>query len=249
MRFGLFVFIVTMCCCILASAFGQASASTLTLLTENYPPYNIVSPLNGQITGASTEKIIELMHRAGQAYTLTSYPWSRALEMTRNDADTCLFSTTRTAERESRFKWIGPLVKHNVWTVFARADDTRHPASLEELRPYTMGAYRKAAVGDYLALKGFATDLANYDADNPRKLLYGRFDFWATGRLLGIATLKAQGLSEKIVPIFDFHQVEMYLACNVNLSQKRVDRFNRLLRKMEDDGTVAKIEARYKLHK
>jgi polar amino acid transport system substrate-binding protein len=248
MRFGLFVFIVTMCCCVFACAdvSAQAPAPTLTLLTENYPPYNIVHPLSGQVTGTSTEKVIELMHRAGQAYTLTNYPWSRALQMARNDADTCLFSTTRTAEREAKFRWVGPLVKHNIWTVFARADDQRHPTSLDAMRPYTIGAYRKAAVGDYLALKGFTTDLANYDADNPRKLLYGRFDFWATGRLLGMATLKEQGLSGKIVPIFDFHQVAMYLACNLSVPQERIDHFNRLLKKMEIDGAVAKIEANYK---
>jgi hypothetical protein len=38
----------------------------------------------------------------------------------------------------------------------------------------------------------------------------------------------------------------MYLACNLGLSQERVDRYNHSLKKMELDGTVSKIENKYK---
>ncbi|MBC3918559.1 ABC transporter substrate-binding protein [Undibacterium sp. CY18W] len=225
---------------------GQASVPVLNLVTEHYPPYNFVKPATGEVTGISTDKVLEIMRRSDTPYTISAYPWSRALQMARSDPNTCIFSTTRTAERESRFKWIGPLIKKNIWTIFARADDSRRPTSLEQLKPYVIGAYRKAAVGDFLALKGFRSELANVDSDNPRKLLYERFDFWATGRLLGMAILKEQKLSDDIIPLFDFHQVEMYLACHASMSQSKVNQLNRMLKAMEQDGTVAAIEARYR---
>lgn len=229
------------------SAFSclNAPAQSLILATEDYPPFNIVDPKTAAITGISTEKVIELLHRTDEKYTLNAYPWARAFRMGHNDANTCVFSTTRTPERETMFKWVGPLVKNN-WVIFARAGDKRNPRSLEDLRPYVMGTYRNDAVGEFFITKGFKTDLANSDADNPRKLLYGRFDFWATGELLGAAILKAQGLSGKIVPLFQFHQSEMYLACNPTMAQKRIDRFNQVLKEMEHDGTMAAIEKRYK---
>ncbi|MDO8651038.1 MAG: ABC transporter substrate-binding protein [Undibacterium sp.] len=223
----------------------HASSQTLTLVTEDYPPFNIVHPKTGAITGIATEKVRELMRRSAQTYSLNAYPWARAFQMARIDANTCVFSTARTPEREAMFKWIGPLVKNN-WVIFGRAGDSRKPQSLEDLRPYVMGTYRNDAIGEFLTLKGFKTELANTDSDNPQKLLYGRFDFWATGELLGNTILKNQNLGKKIVPLFQFHQSDMYLACHPEMAQERIERYNQLLKQMELDGSVAKIEKKYK---
>ncbi len=221
------------------------SAQTLQLTTEDYPPFNIIDAKSGKISGISTEKVSELMLRAKEKYTLNAFPWARAFQMARLEANTCVFSTTRTPEREAMFKWVGPLVKNN-WFIFGRADDTRHPRSLEEMRPYVLGTYRNDAIGEFLTLKGFKTDMTTADADNPRKLLLGRFDFWATGELLGAAILKSQGLEGKIVPLFHFNQTEMYLACHSSVVQERIDLWNHLLKEMERDGTNAAIEKKYK---
>ena len=89
----------------------DVSAQTLTLTTEDYPPFNIVDPKTGVVTGVATEKVQEMMRRADQRYTITPFPWSRAFQMGQKVPNTCVFSTTRTPERENLFKWVGPLVK------------------------------------------------------------------------------------------------------------------------------------------
>ncbi|GGC94695.1 substrate-binding periplasmic protein [Undibacterium terreum] len=217
----------------------------ISLTTEDYPPFNIVSPKNGEISGISTEKVMELMRRAGEKYTIAAYPWARSIQMAQNNPETCVFSTSRTPGRESLYKWVGPLVRNN-WVIFARADDTRRPRTLEDLRPYVIGTYRNDAIAEYFSLKGFNTDLASADVDNPRKMLYGRFDFWATGELLGMDILRQQGLSKLIVPLFVFNQTDMYLACNTGMEQARIDHLNHLLKEMDKDGTSAAIEKKYK---
>jgi polar amino acid transport system substrate-binding protein len=222
-----------------------AAAGAISLVTEDYPPFNFVNAKSGEISGISTEKVQELMRRAGEKFTLAAYPWARSVQMAQNNPDTCVYSTSRTPGREALYKWIGPLVRNN-WTVYARADDTRRPHSLEDLRPYVIGGYRNDAISEFFSLKGFNTELANADADNPRKLLYGRFDFWATGELLGAEILRQQGLSKMIVPLFSFNQVDMYLACYLGMDAARVERLNQLLREMEKDGTNAAIEKKYR---
>jgi polar amino acid transport system substrate-binding protein len=217
----------------------------LTLVTEDYPPFNMQQSGSTDISGIATDKVRQLMQRAGEKYTLRLLPWSRAYQMGQRDPDTCVFSTTRTAEREALFKWVGPLVKNN-WTIFARADDTRHPKTLEELRTYTLGGYRNDAVAEYLATRSYKVDLASYDTDNPRKLLYRRFDYWATGELVGLSILKQQGLLQQIVPLFQFNQTEMYLACHPGMAQEKVDHFNQILKEMDRDGSNATIEKKYK---
>lgn len=243
---SLFSLLTTLALLLLAGPDAVAAqAVTLNLTTEDYPPFNIVDARTGQISGIATEKVQELMHRAGEVVSISAFPWSRSFQMGQKLPNTCVFSTTRTPEREPMFKWVGPLVK-NRWVIFARADDGRNPKTLEDLRPYVLGVYRNDAVGEYLAGKGFKTDVANMDADNPRKLLIGRFDFWATGELLGLEILRNQGLGEQIVPLFPFNNTEMYLACNKGMAQKRIDRFNHILHQMERDGTAQAIEKKYK---
>ncbi len=215
------------------------------LVTEDYPPFNIANPKTGEVTGLSTEKVQELMRRAGEKYSITAYPWARSIQMAQNNPDTCVFSTSRTPGREQLYKWVGPLVKNN-WVIFARADDTRHPKTLEDLRIYTIGSYRNDAIAEYFSLKGFNTELASTDADNPRKMLAGRFDFWASGELLGWEILKQQGLTKMVVQLFTFNQTEMYLACNTTISQAKIDKWNQILREMDKDGSSATIEKRYK---
>lgn len=229
------LFSITACC----------KAQDLNLVTEDYPPFNVVDPVTHQVTGLSVDEVEEIMRRAGQHYTLQAFPWSRAYDMAYRRPDTCAFSTMRSPQRESKFKWVGPLVRRYNWAIFARVDDLRRPHSLEELRPYTMGSYIKGAAGEYLTEKGYKVDLADYDSDNPLKLMHDRFDFWAAGESHAMAILRRQHLEQKIVPIFRFQRGEMYLACNSRMGEERIRRFNRILQQMDSDGTIAKLEKKY----
>ncbi|MBI3145990.1 MAG: ABC transporter substrate-binding protein [Pseudogulbenkiania sp.] len=220
------------------------AGQTLTLATEEAPPFNMMDPRTGAISGIATDKVIELMRRAVEAYTLAAYPWSRAYLMALQNKDTCVFSTTRTPERESHFKWVGPLVR-NDWVVYARADDTRHPKTLTDLHPYVLGGYRDDAVGVFLKARGFKVDFASYDAQNVQKLMLKRIDFWPTGELSGQYLIRQNGYRGQIVPLFTFHHTELYLACNPAIEVQRIERLNRLLQEMNQDGTSAAIERRY----
>jgi polar amino acid transport system substrate-binding protein len=216
----------------------------LTLTTEEYPPFNMLDERTGAPTGITVDKVVELMHRAHEPFTITSYPWPRAYQMALQRDDTCVFSTSRTPERETLFTWIGPLAQSD-WAIFARANDTRNPKSLEDVRPYTIGGYHGAATGEYLKLHGYTVDLASNDALNMQKLLRKHIDFWATGELMGKYLIGKAGLSGQIVPLFKFELSELYMACNHAMDPERADRFNRILKDMSRDGSSAAIERKY----
>ncbi|WP_046350907.1 substrate-binding periplasmic protein [Janthinobacterium sp. B9-8] len=224
---------------------GADQTKALTLTTEDYPPFNIVDTKTQKVSGISTEKVSEVMHRAKENYTITPYPWLRAYQLAQKEFDTCVFSTTRTPEREALFKWVGPLVKNN-WYIFAKTDDIRRPKDLKELKTYSIGAYRGDAIAEFLIKNGFKTDLAKADEDNPQKLIGNRFDFWASGELLGLAIIKRKKMENKITPILLFNQTEMYLACNLKLSQEKIDLYNKILQDMDKDGTNLAIENKYR---
>jgi polar amino acid transport system substrate-binding protein len=220
-------------------------AQGLTLTTEDHPPFNIVDPKSQKVSGISTEKISEIMRRSKESFTIAPHPWTKAFQLAQKEIDTCIFSTTRTPEREALFKWVGPLVKNN-WYIFAKTTDPRRPKNLKELKFYSIGAYRGDAIAEYLIKNGYKTDLAKTDEDNPQKLLTNRFDFWASGELLGLAILKKKNLTDKIIPILLFNQTTMYLACNLHISNAKIDLYNNILQEMDRDGTNLAIENRYR---
>jgi polar amino acid transport system substrate-binding protein len=84
------------------------SVAALTLTTEEYPPFNMTDAQTGRPAGIAVDKVVEMIHRANEPFTITSYPWARAYQMAVKVDDTCVFSTSRTPERETLFTWIGP---------------------------------------------------------------------------------------------------------------------------------------------
>lgn len=219
-------------------------SAALTLTTEDYPPFNMPDERTKEPTGITVDKVIELMHRAHEPFTITVYPWSRAYQMALQTEDTCVFSTSRTPERETLFTWIGPLAQSD-WAIFARANDARKPKSLEDVKPFIIGGYTSAATGEYLKLRGYKVDLASSDALNMQKLMKNHIDFWATGELMGKYLVGKAGLTNQIVPLFKFQLSELYLACNHAINPQRAEKFNRILKEMDRDGTSAAIERKY----
>ena len=233
-----------LCLClgfVLSCAALAQSPQHLTLTTEEYPPYNM-SDAQGQVTGVSTEIVRSLLDSAGISYQVAVYPWARAIAMARTQPHTCVFSMSRTPEREELYRWIGPLVA-NDWTLFARSGTSR-PRQLEEVQEMRIGSYQGDAIVSYLQTRGYQVEVAASDEVNPRKLLAGRIDYWATGRLIGLYRLRQQGITD-IEPVLDFNRTEMYLACHRQLPDETFRLLNQQLHLLHQKGVVKSIYARY----
>lgn len=227
---------------VLATWTLDAPASELELTTEESPPFNMV--LDGKITGIATDKVVEMMRRAKMPYKITVFPWARAYQMALGTAQTCVFSTTRTAERESKFKWVGPLA-FNSWILYGMANRDIHLNTLEDARPYTIGTYNADARDTYLRGKGFHVETVTNDTLNPPKLRLNRIDLWASGPYEAAAQIIPNGWSRMIVPVLTFNRVDLYLACNLAMPSELVDQLNATLNAMNSDGTSAKIDRHY----
>src|SRR4051812_46813333 len=92
-----------------AMAFASTAShgTTLHLTTESAPPSSILK--DGKVVGHATEKIREMMARAHVSIDIEMLPWQRAYNRALLNADTCVYDTARTAEREALFKWVGPV--------------------------------------------------------------------------------------------------------------------------------------------
>ncbi|MBK6638710.1 MAG: ABC transporter substrate-binding protein [Rhodocyclaceae bacterium] len=225
---------------LLASQWAYANPMILT--TEDAPPTNFTTDGGKTIIGSATEQIHELFKRAEIPYTIKMYPWQRAIDMAEQEKNTCVYSTTRTEDREKKFLWVGP-VAPNDWVLFALADSKIELKTLDDARKYKVGGYRGDAVAEYLEAQKFKLDNATNDEQSLKKLMAGGIDIWATGILAGPWTAKKQ--NAKIKLLLNFKKTELYLACNLGVPQATIDKLNATLAGMAKDGTTAKINKKY----
>jgi polar amino acid transport system substrate-binding protein len=227
----------------LACAASQAQqAQHLYLTTEAAPPYSVRE--GERVVGIGADTVREIMGRAGIDHTIELLPWKRAYTAALERSDACVFSTTRTPEREPLFKWIGPIGEAN-WVLMARADRKLHLESLEDARPYRIGTYNGDARDQYLRSRGFNTDPAPNEVLNLRKLMANRIDLWAASLRRGSVALQRMGYADKVVPVLVFNRISVYLACNRAVPDAMTARMDAALAAMERDGTVQRILHRY----
>jgi polar amino acid transport system substrate-binding protein len=197
-----------------------------------------------KIIGSGTDKVREIMARTGTAYTLELLPWRRAYTLAQHEAHACLFSTTRTPERENQFKWVGP-TDEGEWVLMGRADRNYDLRTLDDARHLRIGTYNGDVRDDYLRSRGFNVDPAHDDMTNPRKLLMNRIDLWAAGVRRGSTVLQRNGWHDKIVPVLSFNRIQVYLACNPGVPTELIDKMNAALEAMTRDGTMKRIDRKY----
>lgn len=229
----------------LAAAAAHAAPSArprLYLTTETSAPSSMLE--GSRVIGIATDKVREAMQRAGVDYTIELLPWKRAYLAAQQRPDACVYSTSRTPEREGLFKWVGPTdVGH--WVMLARADSKLKLRSLDDAKGLRIGTYNGDARDAYLRERGFRVDAANEDLANAGKLLLDRIDLWAASLRSGSTILTRYGYDKKIIPLLVFNRIEMYLACNRGVPDEVVARLNAAFAAIARDGTGRRIERSY----
>lgn len=225
------------------SGINVSAVDVVKLTTESYPPFNMMTK-SGHVSGISTDIIRELFRRSQIPVQIELLPWNRAYTMAQETPNIGVYSTTRTQERESLFKWVSPLTLNN-WVFLARSDSNIQLSSLDDARKYRIGAYRGGATARYLESKGFDLDVVNRNDLNALKLARGRIDLWATGHLLGPYLARKHGV-DGLVNVLTYKETTMGVAFHPETSDTLIEHLNNTLQSMYDDGTVNKIYDEYR---
>ncbi|MFC0254650.1 substrate-binding periplasmic protein [Massilia consociata] len=221
---------------------APAAKPRLYLTTELSAPSSMLD--GGRVAGIATDKVREAMQRAGVDYTIAILPWKRAYNAALQRRDACVYSTTRTPEREALFKWVGP-TDIAQWVLMGRADRRLQLRSLEDARGLRIGTYNGDARDAYLRTRGFTVDATSNDLANPEKLLLGRIDLWAASMRSGSTVLARLGYDKQVVPLLVFNETGVYLACNRGVPDEVVARLNAAFDGIARDGTGRRIERGY----
>lgn len=219
----------------------MAGAAGLRIVGEHLPPSSMME--GNVVVGRETHKVRGIMARADIAYAIELLPWKRAYAQALRERDTCVFSTTRTAEREALFRWIGPLNEAE-WVLYGLAE--RHLAlrTLDDARGFVIGTVLGDARDDYLRQRGFNVAPVTQEWLNPQKLLLGRIDLWAVGLAVGSKPFAGKDWESRVVPLLTFNRVQTYLACNLKVPEAQVAAMQRAAAAMRRDGSMAREQVR-----
>jgi len=227
----------------------EAPDTSLVLLTENFPPYNMAK--NGKnfaqgenINGIAVDIVREMFKRAGINYSLTlRFPWARIYNLALEQPGYGVFVMARLPDREKLFKWVGPIGPDD-WIMLAKADSKIVLESLEQARKYRIGAYKGDAIAETLTRQGLAPLVVLRDQDNAKKLVDGQIDLWATGDPAGRYLARQEGVNG-LKTVLRFNSTELYLALNKNVSDEMVARLQAALDELRKEGVVDEIMGRY----
>lgn len=219
---------------------GMAHAEDLTLLTEEYAPYNFSK--DGAITGTSVEQAELMMKALGLGYSLEILPWARALSRTEQQPHTCLFTTGHDQDRDKRFKWVEPLLVDQMIMV-RKAGSGVNPATIDEAKRFIVGAQREDFAIGFLRNNNFPKiDLATDLETTEKKLLSGRVDLMVTSEKTFEAMRDRGSAVESALTL----EGQRYgFACNLALPDELIARMQKELDRLIADGTQDRILTRY----
>lgn len=187
----------------------------LTLLTEQNAPYNFFNLKIGTLDGSAVILVRTLMERAGVPYTMKLLPWRRAYRQAMNTANTCVFVTNRTPDREALFQWIGPVTQsEGGWVFYKRPDSDIVINSIDDAAKYTVvGLSGGAPLAEFQKQTGVEVLSSPTGKGAVELLYYGRADLWLAGAQDGPFTANLAGLPEPKRAL-GWHDYQLYLACN-----------------------------------
>lgn len=213
------------CCVIPLLLFAPAVSGATETTTATTPLRIITEPAgrgrlydkHGNLYGMSTELIKALQQQVGDHSKIEILPWARAYAIAVSSDNVAVYDTIRTADREDKFKWVGPIKLYSV-SLYAQRGVISNDTSLADLlKNHIACETRNTSIVSELLALGFEIDknliLSLKAGDCYTMVKLGRADLIA---MHGDVTAKrraellAAGLD--LQPVYPLQNIEMYLA-------------------------------------
>jgi polar amino acid transport system substrate-binding protein len=218
---------------------AASQAETITFLSPEIPGL-ISSREQGKIVNKGA---VDFIHRisthAGVIDIYKIVPFAQAYQSAEEQNATCAMGIGRDDVNESKFKWVGPVVRQKM-LLYANANDKRNIRKLEDARNLVIGVGRKTVVGSKLKGLGFIIEEADNEAINLKKLNAKEIDLWAANAIPAMAAMKQLNIAEpRLVTIIG--TIDGYIACNRKISDATIKRLNDAVRSLEKLDEIFKM--------
>lgn len=129
-------------------------AATIEVVTEHFNPYQTKNA-DGSVGGVHTQRVRQILDRAGLQYRIELMPWARAYKTAHDQPNLLIYSLLRTDERIAEFQWLVPLCPLQVSFYRAANRTDIRATSIDNATPYVVGVEQGQANYQYLKHNGF----------------------------------------------------------------------------------------------
>ncbi len=235
---------------ILNLAVTVANAQKIVVVTENFEPYSYKE--NGQMIGLSTDVVKATLEKAGIEFQLFEYPWARAYKMALRDKNILIYSIGRNEERETLFKWIGPIAPPIMLGLFKlKSREDIVIQSLEDAKKFVIGVMKDSGDHQFLLSQGFKNgenlDVVSKTELNIKKLFLKRLDLIACPEWWLLKNVSKAGYSpESLEMVFLFMELDLYMAFSKHTADKIVDDASTAFKALKENGLLQQLELKYR---
>lgn len=216
----------------------------LKVMTEDWPPLNYREGKSA--AGPAVELVSMIQETLYKNSKITIMPWKRAYREVLDTKNTVLFSMSRTEERESLFKWVGPIASKR-YAFYAQAGSNIKLARVEDAQNYKIGVQDGGVTEEFIRSHEFAkVEPIQNSKQNVDKLLKGRVDLWYESGSTVYETLRKESLPETSVEeVLVAKTQDLYIAFNKDTQAEVIDKWQQVLLTLYENGAIEDI---YKKH-
>jgi polar amino acid transport system substrate-binding protein len=191
------------------------------------------------ITGPGAVLLTRLQEVSGVRVSSRVIPYARAMLSETVKPGTCLIAMTRTPERETQYRWVGPWSSSAI-ALYARQGETRRVMGPEDMRGATIAALRAAPTAAWLKERGLDSYEVNDVATGLRMLQAGRVDYYLGNDVVTRLAIRASGEPGPRA-IYSFGRIELYMACHLSTPAAVVEQLNAALAQLRAKGELAEF--------
>lgn len=204
---------------------SQQCLAKLNIVTENFPPAQYLDD-NQQLTGHVVEKVRKALDASSIDYAISVHSWSTAFNTALRDPQTCIFSVTRSKEREDKLLWITELAELTT-NFYALNSKNIQLDSLEQAKKYRIAVLKDNYSHQYLLSQGFKEGknlLAMDSFDNIFNIVRSRknsIDLVTLPKQRVDFEQQSQRTLDSLQPVLKLNikQPSLYFACNKGLDK------------------------------
>lgn len=211
-------------------------------MTEDFPPFNYTE--NGKVVGYSTEVIEQAFAKAGLKTNFTQWPWLRAFNQAKDTPGHYVFSTSRSAEREKLFKWVGPITRDSVYLMVLKDSPIKEVSDFKTLKKYSVSGQLGDQPVVFLQQNGFDVFIS---ADEEARMKM----FKDKKMEMDIMTAASQETYEKnwnlkYRRVAFLYDTEYWAAFNLATPDSVIHKLNKAIADLRTSGTLEKLAVKYK---
>ncbi|MGF1741832.1 ABC transporter substrate-binding protein [Vibrio profundum] len=226
---------------------SAAELNKLKFLTESYPPYNYRE--SGKIVGLSVDVLNAASKAVGDPVKkIELQPWVRGYKSAISGPMVVLFSTTRNKERESKFKWAGPISSTEI-VVLAKKSKNIKISNPKDFDKYAIGVVRED-IGQQLLTSLGVIPKSIKAVSRPdmiiKQLEHDRVDMIAYENNVAKTMMTNAGMTPSdYETVYVLSKSFLYFAFSLDTPNEYVSKLQKGIDLIESNGKLESIKSKY----